>query len=206
MRKLLIATDADGVVRDFVAGALTVVEEVTGKTFASADVTAFNFAKALGLTDEETRAVMAIISSRRGFVTSLPPYPGARQGIRRLRDLGDVFCVTTPWETPWGTNPWWRDESESWLALHVGIERVHHATGDDKTSFEADLFVDDKSSNVRAWLAAWPGRTAVFWRTPHNTSEAVPWGAHATSSWDALYDIASQVALSSPDMAQEASP
>lgn len=193
MRKLRIAIDADGVIRNFTAGALAVVKEVTGKTFALADVTAFNFARVLGLTDDETRAVMATISTRRGFVTSLPPYPQARQGVRRLRDLGEVYCVTTPWESPWGTNPWWRAESEAWLALHVGIDRVEHAA--DKAGYEADLFVDDRAKNVRAWLARWPGRIAALWRTPHNSSEVVPWGAHSIGSWDALYEIAQEVAL-----------
>lgn len=193
MRKLKIALDADGVLRNFTAGALLVVEEVTGKKFTSADVTAFNFTKALGLSESEASAVMKAITARQGFVTALPPYPQARQGVRRLRELGEVFCVTTPWDGPSGINPWWCDESERWLALHFGIECVHHAA--DKAEYEADLFVDDKSSNVREWSGRWPGRTAVFWRTPHNTSEAVPWGAHSTSSWDALYTLARETAL-----------
>jgi hypothetical protein len=110
-----------------------------------------------------------------------------------MRELGDVFCVTTPWDGPSGTNPWWCAESEAWLALHVGIDRVYHAT--DKSTFEADLFVDDKSSNVRDWLSAWPGRCAVFWRTAHNMSESVPWGAHSISSWDALHQVAREYAV-----------
>ena len=193
MKRLTINLDADGVLRNFTAGALLVVEEVTGRQFAPADVTAFNFTKALGLSEDEGRAVMNAITARRGFVTALPAYPQARQGVRRLRELGEVCCVTTPWESPLGVNPWWRAESEAWLALHFGIDRVHHAH--DKTLYEADLFVDDKSSHVRDWLNAWPGGTAVFWRTPHNTTESVPWGAHSTSSWDALYQIAREIAL-----------
>jgi hypothetical protein len=193
MRRLRIALDADGVLRNFTVGALAVVEEVTGKKFTLQDHTAFDFTKALGLSADESRAVMKSISSRKGFVTSLPPYPLARQGVRRLRELGDVFCVTTPWDGPSGKNPWWCEESEAWLALHVGIDVVHHAA--DKAGYEADLFVDDKASHVRGWLARWPGRTAVFWRTPHNTSEAVPWGAHSIGSWDALYEVARETAL-----------
>ena len=195
MRKIKIALDADGVLRNFTAGALVIVEEVTGKKFSPVDVTAFNFTKSLGLSDTESREVMDTITNRRGFVTALPPYPQARQGVRRLRELGEVFCVTTPWEGPFGINPWWRAESEAWLALHFGIEVVHHA--DDKTLYEADLFVDDKSLHVRDWLGVWASRggTAVFWRTPHNTSESVPAGAHSTGSWDAFYEIARESAL-----------
>ena len=189
MRRLSIALDCDGLLSDFTSGALRVVEEVTGKRFIPADITAWDFTKVLGLPAEEAVAVKKAISAKRGFAASLAPYPQARQGVRRLRELGDVFCVTSPWDS----NQWWKSERESWLALHFGIDRVHHAS--DKSTYEADVFVDDKPSHVRDWLAAWPGRTAVFWRTPHNTSEFVPWGAHSTGSWDALYQIARETAL-----------
>lgn len=188
MQRLNIALDVDGVLCDFVEGALRVVEEITGRKRVTSDVTEFDFVKALGLTVDEGRAVKKLIGSRQGFAAALVPYPGARQGVRRLRELGDVFCVTTPWDS----NAWWRDERTSWLALHFGIDRVHHAI--DKAPFEADVFVDDKSSHVQAWLERWPDRTAVFWRTAHNTTEAVPKGAHMTSSWEGLYQIALETA------------
>ena len=189
MRRLKIAIDCDGVLADFTMGALKVVEQVTGRRYSWADVTAFDFTRALDLSAAESHDVKAIISSRQGFCASLAPYPKARDGVRRLRELGEVFCVTSPWDS----NPWWRDERTSWLALHFGIDTVHHA--EDKSPFEADVFVDDRSKHVRAWSSAWPGRTAVFWRTPHNTSEAVPAGAWSVSSWTSLYDIAHEASL-----------
>jgi len=188
VKKILIALDCDGVLCAFVEGALRIVNEITGRQFVPADVTEWDFTKVLGLSTRDAREVKDAISARRGFAASLIPYPHARQGVRRLRELGEVFCVTTPWE-----NPWWRAERDSWLALHFGIDRVHHDI--DKTGYEADIFVDDKSSNVRDWAAAWPGRAAVFWRTPHNTSEAVPVGAHSIASWDALYQVAREAAM-----------
>jgi hypothetical protein len=189
MRKLEIALDCDGVLASFTDGALRIVEEVTGRHYDPLDVGEFDFTKALGLSVGETRAVKDAIGSRRGFCASLLPYPRARQGVRRLRELGEVFCVTSPWDL----NEWWRVEREAWLALHFGIDRVHHA--EDKSTYEADVFVDDRSKHVRARATAWPGRCAVFWRTPHNTAESVPWGAWSISSWDALYDVAREAAL-----------
>lgn len=192
-RRLQIALDADGVLRDFTSGAIAVVREITGKVFTPVDVTAFNFAEALGLSKRETDAVMSAISQREGFVRALPSYPKARQGVQRLRDLGEVFCVTTPWESPWGTNPWWRAESEAWLALHIGIDVVHHA--EDKSNYDAAVFVDDRAKNVAAWLAKHPGRVGVLWRTPHNTGEAVPVHAHSTSAWETLFRVAQEHAM-----------
>src|SRR5262249_15306522 len=150
---------------NFLAGALRLVEEVTGRRHKEADVTEFDFTKALGLSATEASTVKKLIGSRQGFVTSLAPYPHARQGVHRLREWGYVFCVPRPWDS----SPWWKSERASWLALHFGIDVVHHA--EDKSPYEADVFVDDRPMHVRAWTAAWPGRAAVFWRTPQNMSE-----------------------------------
>lgn len=188
MRRIKIALDGDGLLVNFTAGALKVVEAVTGRRYAEADVTKFDFCDALGLSKSERSDVWRVIGSQRGFVAALPPYPGARQGVRRLRDFGDVICVTQPL----ASNPWWKAEREAWLALHVGIDVVHHV--DDKSTIEADLFGDDRAMHVRAWSAEWPEGTAVFWRTLHNRTEDVPPGAHVTDSWDVLYQLAHEAA------------
>ena len=190
MRTISIALGCNGVLADFYAGALRLIQEVTGKKFDTSAVTERDFTTALNLNTHEADEVQRALSARRGFVASLPRYPQARQGVRRLRTLGKVFCVTTPCDS----NIWWREERESWLALHFGIDHVHHADNDDKTPYEADVFVDDNADHVREWLTAWPGRTAVFWRTPHNTREIVPRGARVTESWEDLYQIAKEVA------------
>lgn len=192
MRVISIALDCDGVLADFCAGALRLVEEVTGKKFETSAVTGRDFTASLGLNAHETSEVKMALTARQGFAAALPRYPQARQGVRRLRTLGKVFCITTPYKS----NIWWRAERESWLALHFGIDHVYHADNHDKTSYEADVFVDDNTDHVHQWLAAWPGRAAVLWRTPHNTGELVPRGAVATASWEDLYQIAREVARS----------
>lgn len=189
-----ILLDSDGLLSDFVSGALRVVFEVTGKQFTPADWNEFKFDRALKLTPIEGSTVKRIIASRKGFAASLQPFPGARQGVRRLRSLGDVACVTAPWET----SPHWEAERTAWLALHFGIDEVHHAA--DKSVYEGDVFVDDRSKHVASWLAAWPGRCAVLWRTPHNADEVLPAGAHETDSWDRLYEIAKAEAERMPSI------
>jgi hypothetical protein len=184
VRRIRTILDCDGVLANFTAGALRIVEEVTGRRYAEADVGEFDFVKALGLSAREGREVKDAIGSRQGFAASLAPYPEAREGVLRLRELGDVSCVTSPWDG----NPWWRAERSAWLARHFGIDVVHHA--EDKRGFPADVFVDDRSKHVAAWSRAWPGDTAVLWRTRHNTGEAVPAGAHSIGSWEALYQVA----------------
>jgi hypothetical protein len=168
---------------------LVLVEEVTGGRYTLVDVVEFDVCRSLGLTSAEVRAVEKALVRREGFAASLSPYQGARQGVRRLRELGDVFCVTTPLDS----NLWWRSERRGWLALHFGIDVVLFA--EDKSAHCADVFVDDNAGHVGAWAAAWPGRAAVHWRTSHNSREAVPAGAHSIATWSGLYSLAREVAL-----------
>jgi len=200
MRMISIALGCNGVLADFYTGVVRLIQEVTGKQFDASAITGRDFTTALDLTTHETEKVREALNARRGFVAALPRYPQARQGVRRLRTLGKVFCVTTPCDS----NIWWRDERDSWLALHFGIDHVHHTDNDDKTPYEADVFVDDDADHVRQWLAAWPGRTAVFWRNPHNRQEIVPRGAHISESWEDLYQIAKEVTRSPVHQAQPA--
>jgi hypothetical protein len=174
----------DGLLSNFAAGVLLVVEEVTGKKFYPADVIGHDFGKVLDLSAGETAAVANTIASRRGFVLGLRPYPRARHGVRCLRELGDVACVA-----PRDLDTRWREERESWLALHVGIDHVHHVDNFDESECDVDVFVSAVSEHVREWLIAWPGRTAVFWRTLHNGGELLPRGAHLIGSWEVLYQV-----------------
>jgi hypothetical protein len=188
-RHLKIALDCDGVMADFTTGALAIVEEVTGRRHVPAEVKIFDFTAALGLAAREAREVKRRIGSREGFAAGLKPYPEAVQGVARIRELGEVFCVTSPWDS----NPWWREERSAWLALHFGIDTVHHA--EDKRWYPADVFVDDRAKHVEAWGKTWPNGHAVLWRTLHNGTEPIPVGAHSAGSWDALYQLVQAVAL-----------
>jgi hypothetical protein len=181
--------DCDGLLADFISAALVIVEEVTGRRHLPAEVKVFDFTVALGLSPQEASAVKRAIGSRRGFAAGLEPYPEAIQGVQRIRELGEVFCVTSPWDS----NPWWREEREAWLVDHFGIDTVHHA--EDKRGYPADVFVDDRSKHVEAWGKTWPNGHAVLWRTLHNGTEPVPTGAHSAGSWDELYQLVNAVAL-----------
>lgn len=189
MRRLTIALYVEGVLANFLASALVVVKEVTGKRHEDPAVKGLDFLEELGLSQKEKVAIKKAIGSRWGFAAELDPYPASFAGAQRLRKWGEVFCVTSPWKS----NPWWKAERDAWCVRYFGINVVHHT--EDKTGYAADIFVDDKFSNVRAWREAWPARVAVFWRTPQNSAEAAPAGASLIDSWDALYAVARKTAF-----------
>lgn len=181
-RKPRILLDCDGVTADFVDGALAIVHCVTGRRYAPEDVKAFDFCKSLGLSPAERTAVMGSISTATGFCAGLTPYPDAIDGVRRLRDVATIHVVTSPWNS----NKTWTYEREAWLACHFGISPNHVHHSGEKYLYGGDMFVDDKNDHVAAWIEEHPGKVAVLWRTPHNQTEQLPYGARETSSWKDL--------------------
>jgi 5'(3')-deoxyribonucleotidase len=178
--------DSDGFLSAFTESALEVVFELTGKRFVPADVKRFDFCDAIGLSKPERRLVMETIRLRRGFVTGMKPLPGAVNGVNALRAMFDVYVATKPWPK----SPTWVPERTAWLGVHFGIDEDHVLPIGAKHLIDGDLFVDDASEQVRAWLAERPTKCGVFWGTPHNTNEAVPAGAHYVTTWPSLIDLA----------------
>jgi 5'-nucleotidase len=189
-RRIRVLLDCDGLLSDFTSAALEVVAKVAGKRYVPADVVRFDFCDALGLSKASRRAVMDAIAHARGFVADMQPLPGAIEGVQALRELGDVYVVTSPW----AGSPTWMAERTAWLAHHFQSNADHVAHMSAKHLVDGDLFVDDRSDHVRAWLAERPDRCGVFWGTRHNTSEAVPAGALRGNSWAALARLAHALA------------
>lgn len=185
-RQLRVLLDVDGLLADFTSSALEVVAKVVGRRYALADVVCFDFCDALGLPKASRRAVMNTIAHTPGFARDMEPCDGAIKGVAQLRAMADVYIVTTPWPG----SPTWEHERREWLAERFKIDHKHVLQGDPKFLVDGDMFVDDRSGNVRAWLAERPTKCGVFWGTRHNTSESVPAGAYLVTSWPSLLELA----------------
>lgn len=186
MRRPRAIFDCDGFLSAFTESALDVVHEVTGRRYTPADVTRFDFCDALGLSKVERRRVMETIRRKPGFVTGMKPLPGAANGVAALRAWFDVYIATKPWPH----SPTWIYERTAWLGNHFGIDEDHVLPIGAKHLIDGELFVDDSSEQVRAWLAERPTKCGVFWGTRHNTSESVPAGAYLVTSWPSLLELA----------------
>lgn len=182
-----ILLDCDGVLADFVGPVLDLVHEVTGRRHKREDIAAFDFVAQLGLSRDEAVLVKREISHRDGWWCSLPVYEGARAGVDRLREFGEVFVVTSPWNS---CRTWLHDR-ETWLAKHFDIPASNLLVGSAKHLVAGDMLVDDRSDTLREW-ARWHGHhggKAVQWQTPHNRNE--PWLGLSTRCWNELAGWAS---------------
>lgn len=181
MKRILL--DCDGVLADFCAGFLKLVNAQFGTTFVPTDITDYDIAKALRWSPERAEEAYALITNCDRFAARLDPMPGAQTGVRRLLELGEVYVVTSPW---WSNETWCHDRT-NWLYEHFGIGagRVVHTAA--KRLVAGDILVDDKTSTCEAWRAAWPQGVAVLWSTPQNRRDL--WDGPCTSDWSYLADL-----------------
>jgi 5'(3')-deoxyribonucleotidase len=187
-----ILLDVDGVVADYVARYLQVVQHVTGRCFAEQDVTQWNIAAALGLTDQEESRVHEI-TARPGFCSDLVPYPGARAAVQQLARQHTIVWLTTPSES----SPTWRQDRRLWLVRHFGklgdtVVQTHQ-----KQTVAGDLLVDDRVDNCIRWARVHPSGRAVLWTRPWNAA-AQPPGVWRASNWNVIERIACEVDAARP--------
>lgn len=181
-----VLLDVDGVLADFVGAFLAVVEQQLGRSHTAEDVHSFGIANSLNLSKDEFDRCAEIVG-KPGFCRSLAVCPGAIEGVAQLRELAEVYIVTSPWNT----NPTWTHDREQWLAEHFGIPsaRVVHTSA--KHLVRGDVLVDDKTETLRDWLRERDhGGIAVQWQTPHNRLDG--WRGRATNDWALLATFVQQ--------------
>lgn len=181
-KKPVVLLDCDGVPSDFIGGVLEIVDDITGLSFERDDVDQFDFFQALGVSIDDGRAIKRAIAVP-GFCESLQVYEGAKQGVKDLQEIADVYVVTAPWNS----SPTWTYERESWLWRHFKIPHSHVIHTSAKHLVSGDAFVDDKTSAVEAWKIERPAGLAIRWETPHNIHEM--WHGTGCRSWESLLDL-----------------
>jgi len=173
----VVLLDCDGVLADFIGRVCDTIEAFGGPRYEPHHVTEFNFTKALGLDDSLARKVKRAISDDSAWWSTLPPFPEAITGVAALREVADVYIVTSPWNS----NRTWLHARESWLKHHFDIPHSHVIACSAKHLVRGDVFVDDKTEAVAAWQAAHRDAIAVQWETPHNRNDG--WTGRSTRSW-----------------------
>lgn len=180
-----VLLDVDGVLADFVSRYLDLVEEVTGRRYTHADVTEFDIGKALGFTPEQSKTIASGI--RTGFASSLEPLPGAIDAVKRLREVAEVYIVTSPWNSC----ETWMSERERWLRVHFDFPHSHVIHGSAKHIVTGDVLVDDRHDTCVKWRDAHPGKTVVMWQAPWN--EHCEWPGVLTNDWERLITIVKEL-------------
>jgi 5'(3')-deoxyribonucleotidase len=145
--KPVIAYDADGVLLDFMTPALHLVQEMTGIIATPLDISEWDMMASLGI-DKPTANKIYDRMKVEGYGRRIPAYPGAVEHIAWVKTWADVHIVTSPMN---GRN--WHYERDQTFVSEFGLDRrsVHHI--DAKYLIDSDALVEDKTSNLEAWIA-----------------------------------------------------
>ncbi len=169
----VILLDCDGVLADFGAGYLGAFVEETGDVVGTDQIDRWDMhkctffikaAEAIGVTTTELRRRVDAHVSRPGFCSSLAVTHGALSAVERLREIGDVYVVTAPWDS----SVTWMHERAHWIHRKLGIPRSHVIQAARKHLIAGDVFVDDKASHVAEWAERWPQGHSILFDLPHN--------------------------------------
>lgn len=194
----VILLDIDGVVASFTDLALRCVKLVSGRTHVEDDLVEYDTCAALGI--EAQRDWYDELIRSEGACRSMPPYPGAVDGVRALASWGHIIIPCT---TPYKKSKFWHHERLEWIEAHLGAEIAARTVfTSEKFRSRGDYLIDDKPSNLVDWQAVNPfGNTIQFLR-PWNSGDVG--GRVVTSSWDDLLTLISELELErGPDRFRE---
>jgi len=175
-----VLLDCDGIMADFVGACVRELASV-GVHVRAEDVDRYDMMSAWKLTHGARETLLAAWN-RPGFCSSLAPYPGAREGVDALREIAEVYVVTTPM---WSSLTWMRERTD-WLESRMGIPKQRVVHTEAKHVIDGDLLVDDNDRNLCAWSeealrryrATYQG---ILWSRPWN--DHARWDLRA-SCWD----------------------
>jgi hypothetical protein len=110
-----------------------------------------------------------------GWFDSLPPVPGAAEGLEALADLADAWIVTKPLES----SRTCRDEKAAWVRRHLGpLWERRLVLAPDKALVRGSVLLDD--APLLGWLprAEWaPVIYPTTWNGPGSAWAGLPrWG------------------------------
>jgi 5'(3')-deoxyribonucleotidase len=175
-----VLVDCDGVLADFIGGVLPIINAMFDTNYVHSDVWQFDIAASIGLSKEDASRMKREIGYTPRLAAGLAVLPGAVDGMRRLREIAEVYIVTSSWDS----NETWEFDRKGWLKRNFGIHHHEIVFTAAKHVCTGDVLIDDKTSTCEKWQDEHPRDTAILWSTPHNRRDT--WAGWSTSSWDQL--------------------
>lgn len=195
MKRVLL--DVDGVVADFRGAFYRAANVLLPRKVFAVTPPQWDISAELGLSNEEESRIYDWVRSP-GYALRMEIYAGAVAGVATLRQIADVYFVTSPvrltkkdrdWYNSRAHISWpeitWMHDREEWLMRTFGVDEHHVVHTSSKELICGDFFVDDKPAHVDRWAAAQPG-LALIWDQPYNRDNQQH---RRVCSWEELLEI-----------------
>ena len=185
--KPTVLLDCDGVLSDFTRAAVALVNEFTGKNYKSSDVTTWEVFDSI--PEPEARREVYRILKGPGGCESIPVYPDAVEGVKKLREMAHIICVTSPFKG----SPTWAHEREVWLEKHFGADISYVIHTRHKERIHGEVFIDDKPEHVLGWLDYWSNSIdpvlPILWKTDRTINTPRKPGIEQVSGWPEVHAL-----------------
>lgn len=165
----VIGLDADGVLLDFRGHFQKRLSERVGYQVPISESEYDSFL----LLDAAAKMAGEEMLRDPSFWSSMPPLPGAREAVRKLRALSiDIVVITAPWESC----AEWLMARKICLRRNFGIppEDILSSSGKRKDLVgNLDVFVEDKPDNLERWSARNPHGFGILMDQPYNRDSSL---------------------------------
>lgn len=171
-----IGIDCDGVMANFTKAYLQAIYVETGSLHDIKEVTQWDIhkcqfftdaAEASGMTARELRDRVSKHVVKPGFCAEIEPLVGAKDAIAELQSIGEVFVITSPWDS----SQTWQYERLHWLVREMGFQRTHVMQTGTKHPIHCDVFVDDKLAHCIDVAVEWPDSHVILFDAHHNKAD-----------------------------------
>jgi 5'(3')-deoxyribonucleotidase len=152
-----VLLDCDGVLSDCVKGMAVEAEKIFGLK-APNPRKHWDLCTDLNLTKEQEGQMWRAMSQL-GWADHLEVLPGAKEGVRELQKIADVYIVTAPVYS----SPTWVHDRYAWLRREFKIDHKHVVITHAKYLCRGDVFVDDKPVTVENWVHHHPDNHGLVW-------------------------------------------
>lgn len=157
-RKRLLV-DVDEVLADFQTPVLKLMTRILGRQIRADD---FEVWDCFSLLSEKERKRVFSKIEKPGWCASLAVKPGVGEALGELRELVDVYAVTSPFHSPT-----WVHERNAWLVDNLGFTRAQIVHTSAKYLCEGDAFLDDNPDHTKHWREEHPGGLCMLWHIPN---------------------------------------
>lgn len=188
-RRFIFGVDLDGVVMDFYGALKPIAAEYLGKRIEDLTDDYRYGLEDWGLLDKKGGYDLSYPALHRHAVNqheifrNAPPLPGAPFHLRRLSRLGVHIRIITHRLFVGGLHGKAVTQTAAWLEKH-DIPYRDLCLVADKTSINADLYIDDSPSNIKAFKES--GRPCIVFDNPTNRHIDAEIRAR---TWEEVYQI-----------------
>lgn len=173
-----ILLDCDGILSDFHAMYLPVVEKFTGISLTQNDCHTFDVLKQIGREDKNQQINEYIEWNE--LCLKIPVLPGVKEALAKLQRLHEVVIVTAPMSTKT-----WCDERRRWLKEHFDIPKSKIVFTSGKHYVSGNVFVDDSLDNCIKWANHQIGKV-YLWNRPWNQKGKQMGRVKVVDCWEEL--------------------